>query len=78
MRKKYVRALAELGSSPQRSGEVANKLGKTVEQVAALRAQLISKGMIYSPAHGVTAFTVPLFEEFLCREIPEFSVRDHY
>ncbi len=76
--KKYVRALAELGVKPQRSGDIANKLGKAVEQVAPLRAQLISKGMIYSPAHGDIAFTVPLFEEFLMREIPTFSSQDHY
>jgi hypothetical protein len=76
--KKYVRALAEFGSAPQRSGDIATKLGKTVEQVAPLRSQLISKGMIYSPAHGDTAFTVPLFEEFLMREIPIFSLQDHF
>jgi type II secretory pathway predicted ATPase ExeA len=68
--KKYVRALAEFGPAPQRSGDIANKLGKPVERVAPLRGQLINKGMIYSPAHGDTAFTVPLFEEFLRREIP--------
>src|SRR3990167_6514227 len=71
--RKYVRALAELGRKPQRSGGIASKLGKAVEQVAPLRAQLINKGMIYSPAHGDIAFTVPLFEEFLMREIPTFS-----
>lgn len=76
--KKYVRALAELGVKPQRSGDIANKLGKAVEQVAPIRAQLINKGMIYSPAHGDIAFTVPLFEEFLLREIPEFSLNDNY
>jgi hypothetical protein len=32
---------------------------------------LIGKGMIFSPAHGDTAFTVPLFDEFLRRIIPE-------
>lgn len=76
--KKYVRALAELGATPQRSGDIAAKLGKTVDQVAALRAKLIGKGMIYSPAHGDTAFTVPLFEEFLMREIPIFSAGEVY
>ncbi len=74
--RKYVRALAELGKKPQRSGDIANKLGKTVEQVAPLRAQLINKGMLYSPAHGDIAFTVPLFEEFLIREIPIFSAKE--
>lgn len=76
--KKYVRALADFGIKPQRSGDIANKLGKAVEQVAPLRAQLINKGMIYSPAHGDIAFTVPLFEEFLIREIPTFSPKDNY
>lgn len=74
--KKYVRALAELGRKPQRSGDIATKLGKAVEQVAPLRAQLINKGMIYSPAHGDIAFTVPLFEEFLIREMPIFSAKE--
>jgi hypothetical protein len=76
--RRYVRALAELGRKPQRSGDIANKLGKAVEQVAPLRAQLINKGMIYSPAHGDIAFTVPFFEEFLLREIPVFSAKDAY
>lgn len=76
--RKYVRALADLGRKPQRSGDIANKLGKAVEQVAPLRAQLINKGMIYSPAHGDIAFTVPLFEDFLIREIPVFSAKDNH
>jgi hypothetical protein len=76
--KKYARALAELGNAPQRSGNIAEKLGKYVHQVAPLRSQLINKGMIYSPAHGDTAFTVPLFEEFLIRQIPTFSSDDPY
>jgi len=76
--RKYVRALAELGGKPQRSGDIANKLGKAVEQVAPLRAQLINKGMLYSPAHGDIAFTVPMFEEFLIREIPNFSAKEDY
>lgn len=76
--RKYVRALAELGSTPQRSGDIAAKMKKSVEQVAPVRAQLIGKGMIYSPAHGDTAFTVPLFEEFLKRKIPTYSADEAY
>lgn len=75
--RKYVRALAESGGKRQRSGDIANKLGKTVEQVAPLRALLINKGMIYSPAHGDIEFTVPLFEDFLKREIPVFSAKEN-
>jgi hypothetical protein len=75
--RKYVRALAEFGTRPQRSGDITHRLGKAVEQVAPLRAQLINKGMIYSPAHGDIAFTVPLFEEFLLREIPVFAALEY-
>ncbi len=68
--KEYLRALAELGSDPQRSGEVAEELGLDVQNAAPLRNNLIKKGMIYSPKHGDTAFTVPLFEGFMKRIMP--------
>lgn len=67
--KKYLRAMAELGAGPHRSGDIAAQLGVRVESVAPRRSGLITKGMIYSPAHGDTAFTVPLFDEFLKRAI---------
>lgn len=69
--KDYLRALAELGNRPQRSGEIAQMLGVKSESVAPLRAGLIGKGMIFSPQHGDTAFTVPLFDEFMRRIMPE-------
>jgi hypothetical protein len=68
--RKYLRAMAELGAGPHRSGDIAAQLGVKVESVAPRRSGLIQKGMIYSPAHGDTAFTVPLFDEFLRRAIP--------
>ncbi|MEA2025343.1 MAG: ATP-binding protein [Chloroflexota bacterium] len=67
--KDYLRAMAELGPGPHRSGDIAAKLGVRVESVAPRRSGLIVKGMIYSPAHGDTAFTVPLFDEFLKRTL---------
>ncbi len=70
--KRYLRAMAELGEGPHRSGEVAEKLGVKVQSVAPTRSSLIKKGMIYSPQHGDTAFTVPLFDAFLKRQIPTF------
>lgn len=70
--KEYLRALAELGSDPQRSGDVADELGLDVQNAAPLRNNLIKKGMIYSPKHGDTAFTVPLFEGFMKRIMPDF------
>ena len=69
--KRYLRAMATLGVGPHRSGAVASVLGKSVRSVAPIRAKLIAKGMIYSPAHGDTAFTVPLFDGFLKRVMPE-------
>jgi hypothetical protein len=65
--KRYLRAMAELGPGPHRSGDVAAQLGVRVESVGPRRASLINKGMVYSPAHGDTAFTVPLFDQFLKR-----------
>lgn len=73
--KDYLRALAELGDGPQRSGDIADTLGMEVNKVAPLRSGLISKGMIYSPAHGDTAFTVPLFGEFLKRIMKMPSIK---
>jgi hypothetical protein len=68
--KRYLRAMAELGEGPHRSGDIAGMLGVKVESVAPRRSGLIKKGMVYSPAHGDTAFTVPLFDQFLRRSLP--------
>ena len=68
--KEYVKAMADLGPGPHRSGDIATRLGVRVESVAPRRSGLIGKGMIYSPAHGDTAFTVPLFDKFLHRVMP--------
>jgi hypothetical protein len=68
--KNYLRAMAELGPGPHRSGDIAAQLAVRVESVAPRRSGLIAKGMIYSPAYGETAFTVPLFDAFLRRALP--------
>ena len=68
--KDYMRAMAELGAGPHRSGEIAQKLGMRVTTAGPLRGGLIRKGMVYSPQHGDTAFTVPMFDEFMRRSIP--------
>jgi hypothetical protein len=69
--KRYMRAMAGLGPGPHRSGDIAEMLGKQVTQLAPIRNSLIRKGMLYSPAHGDTAFTVPMFDEFMKRIMPE-------
>jgi predicted transcriptional regulator len=68
--KKYLRAMAELGPGPHRSGDIAEKLDRKVTSLGPTRNQLIAKGMVWSPSHGDTAFTVPLFDEFMRRIMP--------
>lgn len=68
--KRYLRAMSELGAGPHRSGDIAHELGVKVNSTSPVRATLIKKGMIYSPAHGDTAFTVPLFDQFMRRTMP--------
>ena len=65
--KKYMRAMAELGAGPFRSGEIAAALNRRVTSLGPTRGQLLEKGMIWSPQHGETACTVPRFDEFLRR-----------
>jgi GTPase SAR1 family protein len=70
LEKKYLRAMAELGPGPHRSGDIAEQLGREVTSLGPTRSQLIVKGAIWSPSHGDTAFTVPLFDEFMKRIMP--------
>ncbi len=70
LEKKYLRAMAELGPGPHRSGDIAEQLSREVTSLGPTRSQLIVKGMIWSPSHGDTAFTVPLFDEFMKRIMP--------
>jgi len=67
--------MADLGPGPHRSSDIASLLGVKVTGLGPVRAKLIKKGMIYSPTHGDMAFTVPLFDEFMRRAIPEFQAR---
>lgn len=75
--KNYLRAMAELGPGAHRSGDIASVLGVKVTSLGPVRAKLIKKGMIYSPTHGDMAFTVPLFDEFMRRAIPDFQARSY-
>jgi AAA ATPase domain len=68
--KKYLRAMAELGPGPHRSGSIAEELEREVTSLGPTRNKLIAKGMIWSPNHGDTAFTVPLFDQFMRRTMP--------
>lgn len=68
--KQYLRAMAELGPGPHRSGDIAAALERETSSLGPIRSNLIAKGMIWSPTHGDTAFTVPLFDAFMKRIIP--------
>jgi hypothetical protein len=70
LEKKYLRAMAELGPGPHRSGDISYELNREVTSLGPTRSQLIWKGMIWSPSHGDTAFTVPLFDEYMRRIMP--------
>jgi hypothetical protein len=69
--KNYLRAMATLGAGPHRSGDIAEQLGRKVNSLGPTRSALIAKGMVYSPDHGDTAFTVPLFDQFMKRMMPK-------
>jgi len=68
--KKYLRAMAELGAGPHRSGDIAACFKAAVTSLAPTRSSLIVKGMVWSPNHGDTAFTVPMFDKFMKRIVP--------
>jgi hypothetical protein len=73
--KQYLRAMAELGPGPHRSGDIADSFEAAVSSLAPTRSSLIAKGMVWSPNHGDTAFTVPMFDEFMKRVMPGDSWR---
>ncbi len=69
--KRFLRVMAGLGPGAHRTGDIATALGVTMRSLGPTRANLIKKGMIFSPAHGAMAFTVPLFDEFMMRAMPD-------
>ena len=74
MQRVYLRAMAELGAAPQKAADVAALLDRTSPQVAPTRAELIAMGLLYTPEHGYAAFTVPHFDKFMKRAIPDLEV----
>lgn len=69
--KHFLFAMAKLGPGDRRINDIADKLGFKVNSLSPTRAKLINKGMIYSPSYGNLAFTVPLFDEFMLRAMPQ-------
>lgn len=64
---RYLYAMAELGPEPHRASEVARRIKRTVEQAGPIRSRLIDKGLLYTPGHGLAAFTVPQFDRYMIR-----------
>jgi AAA ATPase domain len=64
---KYLRAMAELGPTPQLAGDVADVLGRQSTSLGPTRARLIGKGLLWTPSHGYAAFTVPQFDRYMKR-----------
>jgi hypothetical protein len=65
-----LRAMAGLGSDPQKAADVAEAMGRKSSQIAPTRAELIAMGLLYTPDHGFAAFTVPHFDQFILRAMP--------
>lgn len=72
----YLRAMAELGPGPVRSAEVASLLGRKTTALGPTRDGLIKKALCYSPRWGEIDFTVPMFDEFMKRWIPDLTKLD--
>ena len=72
LQRAYLRAMAELGPGAQKAADVASLLGRASNQVGPTRSELTSMGLLFAPQHGYAAFTVPQFDRFLKRAIPEF------
>lgn len=74
LQRAYLRAMAQLGPDPQKASDVADLMGRTSQNLGPTRAELINMGLLYTPEHGYAAFTVPHFDRFLLRAIPELVV----
>ena len=74
--KRFLHAMAHLGPGPRRTSDIADIMKVKISSLGPTRANLIKKGMIYSPSYGNMAFTVPLFDEFMRRAMPEFDADD--
>lgn len=69
--RRYIRAMAELGTGPYRSGDVARAAGKQTTTLSPVRQSLLEKGLIYATEdYGHVDFTVPRFDEYLRRQLP--------
>lgn len=74
LQRAYLRAMAQLGPAPQKASDVAEVMGRTSTNLGPTRAELINMGLLYTPEHGYAAFTVPHFDKFMLRAVPDLVV----
>lgn len=74
LQRAYLRAMAQLGPQPQKAADVADIMGRQSTNLGPTRAELINMGLLYTPEHGYAAFTVPHFDKFMLRAIPNLIV----
>ena len=74
LQRAYLRAMAGLGSDPQKAADVAEAMGRRSSQIAPTRAALIAMGLLYTPDHGFAAFTVPHFDQVILRAMPTLQL----
>ncbi|MCG6575642.1 ATP-binding protein [Pseudomonas sp. AF32] len=65
----FVKTMSELGDGPYAIADIAKAMGRSQSSLGPTRANIISKGMIYSTDHGYLNFTVPLFAEYMRRQV---------
>lgn len=70
----FLRTMADLGEGPYKAGDISDKCRVKVSALSSTRANLMKKGMIYSPSYGYVAFTVPLFDQFMRRTMPNHQI----
>jgi hypothetical protein len=74
LQRAYLRAMAELGPAAHKASDVADVMRRTSTNLGPTRAELINMGLLWTPQHGYAAFTVPHFDHFLRRAMPELQV----
>lgn len=73
LERSYLRAMADGGAGPQKTGDIAARMDRNTTELASTRKNLINNGMIYSPSYGTAAFTVPHFDRYMKRVMPSIA-----
>jgi hypothetical protein len=62
-----LRAMSDDDGAPSRMGDIASRLGTKTTSLGPARANLIAKGIVYPPEHGMLAYTVPGMADYVRR-----------